>query len=637
MATMAKMNKGAGKWVVRALLILLIISFAMWGAADWVTGVQNPTVAEVGDQEIDAYTFSNEANNRLRVVSQQTGQQITPELAMQLGLYNQILNGMIDQRALDQKVTELGLAVPATTVRDMILSNPQFKDQDGNFSRQRFEFLLQNQRLNEAGYVALARADIALAQYRASLALGLDRAPRSIANALYDYQAEKRSAEYVVIPNSKLAEIGEPTEEQLAKFHTDNAATYTAPEYRTANVLVVTNQDLADKAEVTEQEISDRYEDRQDQYTVPEQRTVVQMIFDTEEDAKKGVAQLNEGKTFNAVAKDLLDMAPEDTELGTVGRDDLLDDTREVVFGLDKNGISAPVKSGFGWHVFQVTDVKEGSTQPLADVADSIRRDLQLEKAEDMLFDVSNQVQDEVAGGSTVADTADRLKLELRKIGPISIQGNDQAGKAIDLPLKNLVVQEIFRVTADQEPEMQENGENTAIYVVEVTDVIEPALRPLDTVRADLITQWKKRELANAANEKLAKLTEEAQNGVALADIAQRFDLTAGEAKDFTRSLGAADIPAELRVKLFDADKGSVADGANDANESKVIARLTAISPADRDQGKSVIDQIVQEYGTSFARDIDQALREALRSEMDVSVNQEAMLRAADPTFTLQQ
>jgi peptidyl-prolyl cis-trans isomerase D len=55
------LRKQAGSWVVKALLLILVLSFAIWGVGDIFYGnPQQATVAEVGDAEITA----NELNSR---------------------------------------------------------------------------------------------------------------------------------------------------------------------------------------------------------------------------------------------------------------------------------------------------------------------------------------------------------------------------------------------------------------------------------------------------------------------------------------------------------------------------------------------------------------------------------------------
>ena len=49
------LRQKAGSWVVKVLLLLLVVSFAIWGIGDvFFGGGQNPTVAKVGGSEISA-------------------------------------------------------------------------------------------------------------------------------------------------------------------------------------------------------------------------------------------------------------------------------------------------------------------------------------------------------------------------------------------------------------------------------------------------------------------------------------------------------------------------------------------------------------------------------------------------------
>ena len=122
------LRKQAGSWVVKALLMLLVVSFAIWGIGDvFFGGSQNPAVAKVGESEISANELAEAFNQSLRNLQQSVGTQINREQAIQLGLMQQALQDLIARRLVDLRASDMGLTVTDATLRQMITSNPVFQ------------------------------------------------------------------------------------------------------------------------------------------------------------------------------------------------------------------------------------------------------------------------------------------------------------------------------------------------------------------------------------------------------------------------------------------------------------------------------------------------------------------------------
>jgi peptidyl-prolyl cis-trans isomerase D len=80
------LKKLSRSWVSQLLLLLLVISFGVWGVADIFTGFGSNTVATVGNVEISANEFARRYDLTVTQLSRQFGKQFTPEEARQLGL-----------------------------------------------------------------------------------------------------------------------------------------------------------------------------------------------------------------------------------------------------------------------------------------------------------------------------------------------------------------------------------------------------------------------------------------------------------------------------------------------------------------------------------------------------------------------
>ena len=135
---------------------------------------------------------------------------------------------------------------------------------------------------------------------------------------------------------------------------------------------------LIEDVKVTEDEIKAEYENTKNEINARH------VLVADEETAKKVKTELESGKDFAEVAKEYsTEEAAQTTggELGWFGKGQMVGEFEEVAFGLEKNVISDPVKSEFGFHVTEVTDTRT-IEESYEDKKAEIEKQLKLEKAD---------------------------------------------------------------------------------------------------------------------------------------------------------------------------------------------------------------------------------------------------------------
>jgi len=124
-------------------------------------------------------------------------------------------------------------------------------------------------------------------------------------------------------------------------------------------------REISDTLEATEYELKEQY-DNQVEGLAKDEFQVSQIMTDTEEDATKAIAILDEGKAFAEVAKELsIDAgAKQGGDLGWVHTEALPAQLVEVLATMEKGSYSkTPVKTDFGWHILELRD-KRGTPVP---------------------------------------------------------------------------------------------------------------------------------------------------------------------------------------------------------------------------------------------------------------------------------
>lgn len=131
---------------------------------------------------------------------------------------------------------------------------------------------------------------------------------------------------------------------------------------------------------VSEKEVKEYYENKQKDITVRH------ILLDDEKTAKEVKAKLDKGGDFAKLAKEhSTDTAANEQggDLGTISIDDpQMDETfKKAAFKLKKDEISDPVETQFGWHIIQVTDIKEKKDKKSFDkVKDEYEYELKVSK-----------------------------------------------------------------------------------------------------------------------------------------------------------------------------------------------------------------------------------------------------------------
>ena len=139
---------------------------------------------------------------------------------------------------------------------------------------------------------------------------------------------------------------------------------------------------VAGGAEASQEEVERFYEENKEaQFTTPEQRCARHILFNKDQRAKaeevKG--QLQNGADFAALAREYSQdpgSAEQGGDLGCLGQGETVPSFEEALFNAEQGEVVGPVETEFGYHVIEVTEIREQSTQPLEEVEAQISEQL---------------------------------------------------------------------------------------------------------------------------------------------------------------------------------------------------------------------------------------------------------------------
>ncbi|NNU80691.1 peptidylprolyl isomerase [Halovulum dunhuangense] len=546
--------------VVWALLGLLIVGLTGFGLGGAVSGLSGQNVANVGDQRVSREEFVRRLFQQLDAVGAQTGQRPTMQQAQLFGLDQQVLSQLITQAALDGKAADLGLSVGDEVVREELMAEQSFQGANG-FDSATYRFFLDRAGLTAAQFEEQVRRDTTRALMQSVVTDGTSM-PRILAETALAFDGERRTVRLLTIEERHLeTPVGTPDDAALRAQYEANPDAYTTPETRRVAYVALTPEIMATEVEITDDQARAAYDARSDSFNRPERRLVEVIAFGTEAGAAEAKAAIDAGTmSFDDIAAER-GLSASDLSLGPVRREDLGAAAREAVFGAEGPGIIGPVQTDLGPSLYRLNAILPALATPFEQVQDELRQTLAEEEARGRIVDWFDPVFDLIAAGATLEEIDAETPLEF---GTLELTAEMGEGLAGDMDFR----QEAFELEPGEAPRDIIELENGGIAALRVDEVVPPALRPFEEVRAQVATDWAAAELARRLEARAAELQALLETGRTLDAVAADAGLTPRSPAPLSRT---AQPEPGLPAGIVDTAFGIAATG-----ESTVMAGPTA-------------------------------------------------------------
>ncbi len=596
----------------------LALSFALWGIADIFKGNVSDTVVTVGSTEVSTEEFKTEYERDVRQYSNQSGQQITPDMARAMGIPQLALQKMISRIAVDNVARDMGLTVSDGEVSAEIQADRNFAGPLGTFDKPTFDRLMALNGLTEERYIATIRGDMIRQQLVGSLEDGF-QIPDGYLAALFASGNERRAVEYVVLTPQSAAPVAPPSDAVLAAYVKAHPERYSTPEYRDVSFAWLAPSDVAGQVSVSPAQIEQQYEANSSTYIVAEKRDLEQINFPNEADAKAARAKIDAGQTFAQIAA-ARGLKPADISIGTRVAADLDKDVAAAAFALPINGVTQPVKAAFGYALIHVTAITPGSTTTLAKAAPAIKTQLLAELENAKLTDIANAYSDALGGGADVETAATRTGMHYGHVAAIDANGLGPDGKPTAAPKDAEFLVQVFKSDVGEAGDPFSAKDGTS-YAVKVDGVTPPHLKPLAQVRAEATVSWMAEQQAIRLKAQAASFAAEATRSQSLADIARRIGAAVQTSPALDRRTANDTFSPALIQAIFEAAPGGAVSGPLGKGNGVVIARVSGIVHPQIAPGTPIFEQGKQEISGQMAADISTSFANEERGRQRATVN----------------
>ncbi|MEA2117609.1 SurA N-terminal domain-containing protein [Halovibrio sp. HP20-50] len=598
---------GSRSWGAKIIIGVMVAAMALFGIESLfgLLGDDPNEVASVNGEPIMRQQVELEVQRALR------SGQVPPE--QERALRSDVLDQLITQQLLSQYAEEGGFAVSEEQLDQLIVSLPEFQDQDGRFSAEVFR-----NRLAGAGYTPLSfREELRVDIQRQHLQQGLAASDFSLPSEqarLAELQRQQRSFRYVILDGDDLDTDINVSEDDLQAYYEANHARFERPEQVRLEYVVIDRQAMAEGRNVDEAALRDAW--REQNRNADRRVSHIMITFGDERSREEAEAlaetareALNDGDTFEETAARYSDdtaSAEEGGDLGVISRGFFGDTFDEAAFGLEEGDISQPVEMDNAFHIIQVTDIQGPSFEQQRD---ELAREVALREVDDEFNQQVQQLIDESFAADDLQSVADEIGLTLNESDWLA--RNDEVEGVLSEP---------GVMSAAFSDDVLEEGYNSEVIeldrdrrlVLRIAEQRDATLLPLDEVREEV-------EMSVAAEQQQQALQQEAQALIAqLQDNNDDVDIDWLEANAVSRQSDTTvpQLIVQEAFRMTRPEEGESTYRVVELPQGVALVALDSVTDGEvNEQMETFVSQMAEQLR---AQSVMQGLIDDLRSDAEI-------------------
>jgi peptidyl-prolyl cis-trans isomerase D len=421
------------------LLVLIIAAFILLYVPAFLktdTGAPGEVLADVGGMPITRGEFDRVYRRQKLTYEQMYQGRLDPAMLRRLGLEQQTLNGLVDQRLMALEAQRLGLRVDDETVARRLATMPEYQENGRFLGGPEIKRRLEMQGVTVEEFEEALRQRIIAEQLKALVTDGVSVTPAE-AEQEFRRRTEQVKLEYVLADAAKFREGQSVSDDEVKARFDSQKESYRLPERRILSYVLADATALASRVSVTDRDIETYYQGHRDEFKQDEEACASHILIKVKQgdEAKEGHAddeakkiaqgvldQVKAGKDFAELAKKSSEdqgSAAQGGSLGCFGHGRMVPEFENAAFSLDAGETSDLVKSQFGYHIIRVTERKEETVAPLAQVKERIRQAMLADRARALVEDKVRGMSEALERGKSLEEAARTEGLSVQKSAPI--------------------------------------------------------------------------------------------------------------------------------------------------------------------------------------------------------------------------
>ncbi|WP_107970857.1 SurA N-terminal domain-containing protein [Neisseria elongata] len=483
----------------KIMLGLIAITFIGFGAST-VAAPGSDYIVKVGDEKIST-------QNVQTTVREEGLESNQDALAV-----------LIDRAYLYEGARAMGINVSLEQLKQVIMADKGFQDENGRFNEQKFRNFLAQSGLTEDQLIENLRRQFELQNVANLAANGNIVSSQQLERIAKLMQAEREIRTAVVDPRNFAAGV-KVDDAALKAYYDKDKSKYLIPKAVKFEYIELSAKTLADRQTVSEEEVKKAFAEQQSSAQPKQEVSHIMFALTQGGDKAKIKAEaekvLAEAKAAPDNFATLAQKYSQDTAtaqsggaLGVVDKSSALPEEFKAAIAKLNKGEIALVESTAGFHVVRITNTQ--GQQSFDEAKASLEAELKQKKAQQALAQMRQTLS------QTTFDFPDSLKAAAEKTG-LPIQSHNEWLSRQNAVQQNIPAEWLEVLFSDEVFKKKHNSDVITVgdtsWVLRATETREESTPAFEQVKEQVRTAYVNSESAKAAMDQAKKLLAELQKG----------------------------------------------------------------------------------------------------------------------------
>jgi len=305
-------------WLGWFIVALISVPFALWGIQSYLDVGGNKFIAKVNDVEITQAQFDRALSQQRARMQQIFGKNMPDNDAYNALLKNQVTEQLVTTEVMNQYANENGFTLSNQSLAAAIRTIDAFKE-DGQFSQNLYERVLNSQGMSLAGFEAIYRQELSTAHVQNAImasAFGTEaelQTEQSLKN-------QQRNVSYIMFKTTDYLKDAIISDDEAKQFYDEKSFRFMNPEQVSVQYIELKAEQLENEIPVNAEDIQKSYDEYVASVKNDEQRKARHILINLSADASDDDA--NAAKDKITSIKNQLDAGESFAELANKNSDD---------------------------------------------------------------------------------------------------------------------------------------------------------------------------------------------------------------------------------------------------------------------------------------------------------------------------
>jgi peptidyl-prolyl cis-trans isomerase D len=624
------LRKRKRSWIIVLFLGIIVVTFIAFYGGSKYQSQGAADVAKINGESITQREFAINYEKELERYRELLKGSLTPEMIKGLNLKGTLLEKLVEKKLILQEAHSLGLTVTDEELATHLSQVPEFQVA-GRFNKERYLSLLRANRLTPADFEEEQREQLTI-QRLYNLILDSVQVTDAQVRDRYRFEQERIDLQFVRFPVSQYLSEVKITEEDIKKYYDRNKDSLKEPLKVQVEYLSYPFDHYLSSVQVSDKEIEDYYQaNREAKFHTPKEAKVGYILIrlapeadakqkeDARARANRVVAEARGGKDFAQLAKQYSDdpTSAKGGDVGWVVQGRMPPELDKVIFSLSKGQVGDAIETPAGFQIIKIDDTKAEKTLTLPEATPEITRLLKLEKGKQEAAKIADRDREKALSGAELSKLAQDSGAA---INLTKLFSNGEVLPEIG-PNQEFYKSAFALASNDVSPIIEGNG---TYYILKLKQKKEPAVPPLENVRADIEKGLKESKAYEIAQQKAHGLLDQLKKEKDLDKVSAQDGLKVEETGWFLRN--APQIPkigelAETKGTgiMLSAQK-PIPDKIYTQKDAAFVIAFKGSEGADMERFEKEKDALTKQALTESRQRVIQKFMEGLKAKAKIEI-----------------